>query len=57
MNHQIVEEAHTTILDSEGNPVLILRKNGHILAYEVKEITLDKYTRLLQAMTASREVK
>lgn len=48
---KIQEIGLTAIVDDKGYPIAALWKNSHVLCFELKEMNLDKYTRLLESLT------
>lgn len=56
MSYKVVEMSGTFVVDEEtGYPAAFLHKNTHVIGFEMKEFTLDKFTRLLTALSANEK--
>lgn len=47
---KIIEMSGTFVVNDEGYPIALLWKNTHVVGFELKEYTLEKFTRLLTSL-------
>lgn len=52
---KVLEMLATFVLNDEGYPIAFLWRNTHVIGFEAKEMTLDKYTKLLVSLSANEK--